>query len=120
MTKRTEDPDNPEWTAADVASARRGVDHLPGPMRDALLDEQARRRGRGPQRTPTKILTSIRLDPDVVTAFKSTGAGWQGRINAILKRNIRKTLTPDVAGTVANAGSPTRRHSVVRKAAKKR
>ena len=32
----------------------------------------------------TKIATNVRLDPDVLQAFKATGAGWQTRINAVL------------------------------------
>ena len=33
----------------------------------------------------TKIPVSIRLSPDVVNAFKSSGKGWQTRINEALK-----------------------------------
>ena len=40
---------------------------------------------RGPQKAPTKQATTIRLSPDVMAAFKATGAGWQTRIDAALK-----------------------------------
>ena len=33
---------------------------------------------------PTKVPVSIRLDPEVVTYFRSQGQGWQTRINEIL------------------------------------
>ncbi|MGD0563426.1 MAG: BrnA antitoxin family protein [Roseiarcus sp.] len=50
------------------------------------------RRGRKPSEAP-KISTTIRLDPDVITAFRDQGPGWQSRINAALqdwlKRNKR-------------------------------
>lgn len=59
------DPDNPELGAEFFAHAGRL---------------------RGPQKTPTKRLVSLRLDPDVVDYFRSTGPGWQGRMNAALRR----------------------------------
>lgn len=42
-------------------------------------------RVRGPQKTPTKVPVSIRLSPDVLDYFKSTGQGWQSRMNAVLQ-----------------------------------
>jgi len=43
-----------------------------------------RRPGR-PKAETTKIPTAIRLSADVVEYFKSTGAGWQSRIDAALR-----------------------------------
>jgi uncharacterized protein (DUF4415 family) len=40
---------------------------------------------RGPQKTPTKQMTTIRLSPEVMSAFKATGSGWQTRIDGALK-----------------------------------
>ena len=40
---------------------------------------------RAPQKSPTKQATTIRLSPEVMAAFKATGAGWQTRIDAALK-----------------------------------
>ena len=118
MSKRTNDPDNPELGKDFFARAQRGLQHVPGPMRTALLNEQARRR-RGPQRTPTKKLVSLRLDPDVVTAYRNTGRGWQGRINAVLRTTVRTRPTPHVASS-AIEGTAAARHVIARKAAKKR
>jgi len=42
-------------------------------------------RGR-PKAEVTKVSTTIRLDPDVIDAFKANGAGWQGRINEALRK----------------------------------
>ncbi len=42
------------------------------------------RRGR-PKAAITKIHTGIRLDADVLAAFKAQGPGWQTRINAALR-----------------------------------
>ena len=41
-------------------------------------------RVRGPQKTPVKIPTSIRLNPEVVSYFQAQGKGWQTRINEVL------------------------------------
>lgn len=42
-------------------------------------------RGR-PKACVTKVSTTIRLDPDVIEAFKAEGAGWQSRINDALRK----------------------------------
>lgn len=42
-------------------------------------------RGR-PKADVTKVSTTIRLDPDVIAAFKAGGAGWQSRINDALRK----------------------------------
>ena len=41
---------------------------------------------RGPQRTPTKQLVSVRYSPEVLTYFKASGAGWQTRMDEALKQ----------------------------------
>ena len=43
------------------------------------------RRARGPNKKPIKEQVAIRLDPDVLSAFRSGGPGWQTRVNAALK-----------------------------------
>jgi len=47
----------------------------------------ARKRGHpaGSVALPRKISTTIRLDEDVMGAFKASGAGWQTRLNEILR-----------------------------------
>lgn len=42
-------------------------------------------RGRKPDPNAKKLLT-LRLDPDVIEHFKSTGEGWQTRMNDALRR----------------------------------
>ena len=46
------------------------------------------RRGRGPQKKPTKIPVSIRLSPEVITYFKTKGRGWQSRLNEVLHDHV--------------------------------
>jgi len=78
--RKTIDPDNPEWTAQDFAEARPPHEVLPPEVLAAFP------RTRGPQHAPKKEAISIRLDSDVIEKFRSTGRGWQGRINEVLKR----------------------------------
>jgi uncharacterized protein (DUF4415 family) len=76
----TPDEENPEWTDADFARAKR-LDDFPE------LARVVRKRGeRGRQKSPTKQQVTLRLDPDVVDRFRRTGPGWQSRINEALKK----------------------------------
>jgi len=43
-----------------------------------------------PKAEQTKIPISIRLSPDVIDAFKTTGAGWQTRIDEALKEWLKE------------------------------
>src|SRR5208283_416339 len=62
------DPNDAEATRAWLAQA------------DLIRRGKVVRRGmRGPQKTPTKKLVSLRLSREVVDHFKSTGPGWQTR-----------------------------------------
>ena len=58
---------------------------------DLIRHGKVVRRGkRGPQKAPTKKLVSLRLSPEVIDHFKSTGPGWQTRIDgALMKRSGR-------------------------------
>jgi uncharacterized protein (DUF4415 family) len=46
------------------------------------------RRVRGPQKRPTKALVSLRLDRDVLATLRASGRGWQGRVNAMLRKAL--------------------------------
>jgi uncharacterized protein (DUF4415 family) len=60
--------------------------------RSTILDAQGRviRRGRGPQKAPTKERITIRLSPEVVQRFRATGIGWQTQMNEVLQDWIKK------------------------------
>ena len=75
------DNNNPEWTLQDLQLATQ-FSGLPAPL-------QAKLSGRGPQKAPPKISTTIRLSPDVLQAFRAAGDGWQTRIDAALKDWLR-------------------------------
>lgn len=54
-------------------------------------EAMVRHRGqRGPQRSPTKEMISIRLSREVLDYFRGTGEGWQSRIDDTLKRAIAR------------------------------
>lgn len=76
------DDENPEWTDEMVASAVR-VDALP-----TTLQSKLKRGGRPISENP-KIATTVRLDADVLLAFKATGKGWQTRMNAALRDYVQ-------------------------------
>jgi uncharacterized protein (DUF4415 family) len=58
---------------------------------DLIRKGKVVRRGkRGPQKTPTKKLVSLRLSPEVIDHFKSTGPGWQTRIDSTLLESIKR------------------------------
>jgi uncharacterized protein (DUF4415 family) len=50
----------------------------------AALAEKRSSGQRGAQRSPTKQLVSVRYSPEVLQYFKSTGDGWQTRMNDAL------------------------------------
>ena len=74
-----------ELTAADLRHFKPAAEVLDSELYAGLLEMNRRAGVRGAQRTPTKFATTIRLSPEVMDAFKATGAGWQTRIDAALK-----------------------------------
>ena len=73
------DEDNPMTTEADWEGAvMKTGDKVIGVVR-----------GRGKQKKPTKIPTTLRLSPDVMAYFKATGEGWQTRVDAALREYIQ-------------------------------
>jgi uncharacterized protein (DUF4415 family) len=82
------DPENPEWSEKEIRDARSLMEVLPMDTAEAVR----RYRGqRGPQQRPTKELISLRVDRDVVAAYRATGTGWQTRANEALKAYARKS-----------------------------
>jgi uncharacterized protein (DUF4415 family) len=37
-----------------------------------------------------KLLVSVRYSPEVVTYFKSTGEGWQSRMDGVLREYVER------------------------------
>jgi uncharacterized protein (DUF4415 family) len=73
-----------ELAKADFRAMRSVADVLPA---ETLAVLPKRRPGqRGPQKTPTKKLVTLRLDPDVLDHFRASGPGWQSRVNDTLRK----------------------------------
>lgn len=77
--------ESPPLTETELASLR--------PLRQADPElaewSEKRRRGqRGKQKAPTKVATALRIDPDVLDAYKATGRGWNARMNDALRKGI--------------------------------
>lgn len=69
------------------------VDRDNPPWSEEMLGPPVMRRGRGTQKAPTKVLTTIRLDADVIAFFRSLGPGYQSRINDALRRIKERGLS---------------------------
>jgi uncharacterized protein (DUF4415 family) len=68
----------PEEDATITADALADPDNPPA-------DDLIRRRGRPFSANP-KLAVKLRLDPDVIEAFKAQGSGWQTRMNDALRK----------------------------------
>ncbi len=73
-SRKAVDPDNPPWS-------------------EEMLGPPVLQRGRGAQKAPTKVSTTVRLDADVIAWFKSQGPGYQTRINEALRLVIEQSET---------------------------
>jgi uncharacterized protein (DUF4415 family) len=82
MPRKPIDRDNPEWTKADFAKGKR---FPPGTSLQAAAAELRRTRGR-PKLASPKEAIKLRLDADVLAAYRKTGTGWQTRLNADLRK----------------------------------
>jgi uncharacterized protein (DUF4415 family) len=93
MGKRKDDPasrpdeENPEWTREEMRHARPALEVIAevlGPEAAAAL-----RRGRGrPTKPDRKVNQTLRLDPDILEAYRLQGSGWQTRINEVLRAHM--------------------------------
>ena len=88
---KTKDPEMQEFEAALLRSVDQA---LRGEYAAVHTPQQiaARKRGRpaGTVKTGAKVSTTIRFDPDLLAALKATGAGWQTRVNEVLREAVRR------------------------------
>lgn len=81
------DPDDvPEWSKeqferAEIAIAGKVVEPAKGTL--------TRPRGR-PKKADTKVHLHIRLSPQVLGFFRSSGPGWQTRIDEVLRKWVAR------------------------------
>ena len=73
----------PELTKADFAKAK--------PFSEVFPSLSASiRKGRGPNKSPTKELVSIRLSKNVIEYFKKGSDGWRTRIDETLQKAVKR------------------------------
>lgn len=77
-----------ERDSALVAAAKADPDNRPMSEEEFARAKLRKRRGRPPLARP-KQRVDLRLDPDVVEHLKAGGAGWQTRLNALLREVLR-------------------------------
>lgn len=77
-----EDPDNPEWTKDDFARARPASEVHGRSIASGLVRKRGRPRKSDDER---KKQVTLRLSPDVLSAARETGPGWQARVDEVLR-----------------------------------
>ena len=70
-----------ELTASDLKRFRPAQEALPSALQKTLGI-----RARGPQKTPTKVSTTIRLDEAALDRWRASGKGWQTRAAQLLTK----------------------------------
>jgi uncharacterized protein (DUF4415 family) len=89
--------EHPEWTTDMLRRAR--------PLAEVL--EESKRRGR-PILENKKVMVSLRLEPELVAAYRATGRGWQGR--------MRETIAKYAPTSRRTAKATTARRPAARRA----
>jgi len=82
------DAENPNWTLNTFKKSRPAREVLPQILGDQISEELLKPRGRPRLETPKERI-NIRLSYEVIQHFKSSGAGWQTRIDAALREFIQ-------------------------------
>lgn len=111
------DETNPEWTSEDFRNARPLMEVLP---KETVAAIRRMRGQRGPQRSPTKELISLRVDRDVLSALRATGLGWQTRANDALRAYVERDGLRAARSTVNKDGQEDKERNGVRRREKKR
>ena len=79
------DEENPEWTTEDFKKARPAKEVLHEIFSKEVADEMLTKKPGRQLGSGIKESQTIRFDREVLDAFRSTGKGWQTRMNEALK-----------------------------------
>lgn len=83
-----------------TAAAKADPDAQPlTPKQLAAMVPSRALRGRPPSLNP-KQLVSVRYSPEVIEFFRSTGEGWQSRMDGVLKRYVETQAKRRARGDV--------------------
>ena len=93
MTKRSKNLGLVMPTAAEDAAIAAGIAQDHDTVEITALDmarmQPLRRPGRPKAESP-KVPVTMRVDADVLEAIKASGAGWQTRVNELLRDAVRR------------------------------
>lgn len=78
---------NPEWKKSDFAKAKPAAKVLPKLFGKAKAADMLKPRGR-PKSDNARVAISIRLPPETLARWKSTGPGWQTRMAETLDKAL--------------------------------
>jgi uncharacterized protein (DUF4415 family) len=81
------DAENPEWTSEDVRDARPALDVFADVFGPDAAETVRRGRGR-PAKADKKVNQTLRLDVDVLDAYRNNGPGWQTLMNRVLRDHM--------------------------------
>ncbi len=73
-----------------TAAARKDPDAQPLTPKQLQAMVPIRALRRRPKSDKKKLLVSIRYSPEVVAYFKSTGEGWQSRMDGVLREYVER------------------------------
>ena len=78
-----------------------------------LIDCRAARNGdrRGPRKTPTNRMVSLRVAPEVLEAYRATVKGWQVLMHATLAAHAPRQSRSTVVRRVATASSRAKKRT---------
>jgi len=78
---------NPEWTQDEISTARPALDVIADVFGAAVAETVRRGRGR-PAKADKKVNQTLRLDVDVLEAYRRNGPGWQALMNQVLRDHM--------------------------------
>jgi uncharacterized protein (DUF4415 family) len=76
------DDENPEWTLEDFREARPALEVIAEVWGPEAAEMIRRRPGR-PAKADRTVNQTLRLDADVLEAYRQSGPGWQARMNQV-------------------------------------
>lgn len=92
MESRKLSPPPPDFDPVDAELTDEEIKQL-RPAREFFAErglEMPKPLGR-PKAERTKVPVTMRLDPDILEAYKATGPGWQTRMGEVLAQAIKKS-----------------------------
>jgi uncharacterized protein (DUF4415 family) len=79
-----DDDDLPDWTDEQLDRAQFSI----GGNVIRQVTGTLTKAGRSAQSAVAKRQLTLRIDPDVIARFREGGPGWQGRMNAALRKAV--------------------------------